>query len=205
MRLDLNAHQLIHGIRGRDSVLILSMPDVVHFVRPASRRCLCVCCKYLRQRSVTRTMRGLHSLWAILLALGLIGGPSLAQAQLSESPITPGFWSFANRKRLRQFRPYWPRHKARVRLSRSCRMMKWRSVIPVFDINHRAIYIFQNCPDIFLYFLYFPFARAFYISRCFQHAPMYARCPLLCQISEILGGYSRRLENELKDLANVCA
>src|SRR6516164_10802687 len=36
MRLDLNAHQLIHGIRGRDSVLILSMPDVVHFVRPAS-------------------------------------------------------------------------------------------------------------------------------------------------------------------------
>ena len=43
MRVDLNAHQLIHGIRGRDSVLILSMPDVVHFVRPASRRCLCVC------------------------------------------------------------------------------------------------------------------------------------------------------------------
>jgi len=36
MRLDLNAHQLIHGIGGRDSVLILSMPDVVHFVRPAS-------------------------------------------------------------------------------------------------------------------------------------------------------------------------
>ena len=30
MKLDLNAHQLIHGIRGRDSVLILSMPDVVH-------------------------------------------------------------------------------------------------------------------------------------------------------------------------------
>ena len=27
----------------------------------------------------------------------------------------------------------------------------------------------------------------------------------LCQISEILGGYSRRLENELIDLANVCA
>ena len=43
-------------------------------------------------------MRGLHSLWAILLSLGLIGAPSLAQAQLSESPITPGFWSFANRK-----------------------------------------------------------------------------------------------------------
>src|SRR5215468_10629174 len=36
--------------------------------------------------------------WAIPLALGLIGAPSLAQAQLSESPITPGFWSFANRK-----------------------------------------------------------------------------------------------------------
>jgi hypothetical protein len=32
------------------------------------------------------------------LALGLIGAPSLAQAQLSESPITSGFWSFANRK-----------------------------------------------------------------------------------------------------------
>jgi len=36
--------------------------------------------------------------WAIPLALGLIGAPSLAQAQLSESPITSGFWSFANRK-----------------------------------------------------------------------------------------------------------
>src|SRR6516165_2543545 len=36
--------------------------------------------------------------WAILLALGLIGAPPLAQAQLSESPITSGFWSFANRK-----------------------------------------------------------------------------------------------------------
>ena len=43
-------------------------------------------------------MRGLHSLLAILLALGLIGAPPLAQAELSESPITPGFWSFANRK-----------------------------------------------------------------------------------------------------------
>jgi hypothetical protein len=32
------------------------------------------------------------------LALGLIGAPPLAQAELSESPITPGFWSFANRK-----------------------------------------------------------------------------------------------------------
>ena len=30
MRLDLNAHQLIHWIRGRDSVLILSTLDVVH-------------------------------------------------------------------------------------------------------------------------------------------------------------------------------
>ena len=94
MKHDLNAHQLVHGIRGRDSVLILSMPDV----RRASRRCLCVRCKYLRQRPVTRTMSGLHSLWAIPLALGLIGTPFFSQAQPSESPITPGFWSFANRK-----------------------------------------------------------------------------------------------------------
>ena len=43
-------------------------------------------------------MRGLHSLWAIPLALGLIGTPFFSQAQPSESPITPGFWSFANRK-----------------------------------------------------------------------------------------------------------
>src|SRR6516165_12798770 len=43
-------------------------------------------------------MRGLHSLWPILLAVGLIGTPRLAPAQLSESPLTPGFWSFANRK-----------------------------------------------------------------------------------------------------------
>jgi hypothetical protein len=43
-------------------------------------------------------MSYLHSLSALLLAMGLIGSPRLAQAQLSESPITPGFWSFANRK-----------------------------------------------------------------------------------------------------------
>jgi len=43
-------------------------------------------------------MRYLYSLSAMLLAMGLIGTPRLAQAQLSESPITPGFWSFANRK-----------------------------------------------------------------------------------------------------------
>jgi hypothetical protein len=43
-------------------------------------------------------MSYLHSLSALLLAMGLIGSPRLAQAQLSESPITPGFWTFANRK-----------------------------------------------------------------------------------------------------------
>lgn len=43
-------------------------------------------------------MRYFHSLSAILVAVGLIGTPRLAQAQLSESPITPGFLSFANRK-----------------------------------------------------------------------------------------------------------
>ena len=43
-------------------------------------------------------MRYFHSLSAILVAVGLIGTPCLVQAQLSESPITPGFWSFANRK-----------------------------------------------------------------------------------------------------------
>ena len=35
---------------------------------------------------------------SLLLVMGLIGAPRLAQAQLSESPIMPGFWSFANRK-----------------------------------------------------------------------------------------------------------
>ena len=43
-------------------------------------------------------IRYLRTLSAILLAMGLIGTMRLAQAQLSESPITPGFWSFANRK-----------------------------------------------------------------------------------------------------------
>ena len=98
MKLDLNVHQLIHGIRGRDSGTHSKHARCSPFVRRASGRCLCVRCKYLRQRLVTRTMRGLHSLLAILLALGLIGAPPLAQAELSESPITPGFWSFANRK-----------------------------------------------------------------------------------------------------------
>ena len=42
--------------------------------------------------------RHLHSLSTIVLAMVLIGTTRLAQAQLSESPITPGFWSFANRK-----------------------------------------------------------------------------------------------------------
>ena len=63
MRLDLNAHQLIHGIGGRDSVLILSMPDVVHFVRPASPQ------MSLRVLQVSQTTfgdqddEGLHSLY----------------------------------------------------------------------------------------------------------------------------------------------
>ena len=98
MKLDLNAHQLIHGIRGRDSVLILTKPDVVHSSAVPPADVSACACKYLRQRSVTRMMRGLHNLWAILLALRFIGAPPLAQAQLSENPITPGFWSFANRK-----------------------------------------------------------------------------------------------------------
>jgi len=46
----------------------------------------------------TTMMRCLHILSAILLAMGLIGTPRWALAQLSESPLTPGFWSFANRK-----------------------------------------------------------------------------------------------------------
>jgi hypothetical protein len=43
-------------------------------------------------------IRHLHSLSTIVLAMVLIGTTRWAQAQLSESPITPGFWSFANRK-----------------------------------------------------------------------------------------------------------
>ena len=46
----------------------------------------------------TTMIRYFRSLLALLLAMGMIGTPRLAQAQLSESPITPGFWSFANRK-----------------------------------------------------------------------------------------------------------
>jgi hypothetical protein len=46
----------------------------------------------------TVMMRYLHSLSAILLAMGLIGTLRFAQAQLSENLITPGFWSYANRK-----------------------------------------------------------------------------------------------------------
>jgi hypothetical protein len=33
-----------------------------------------------------------------LLTIGLLSAPPLAQAELSESPITPGFWSFPTHK-----------------------------------------------------------------------------------------------------------
>jgi hypothetical protein len=57
------------------------------------------CQWYLKPLHLAATMMSyLHSLSALLLAMGLIGSPRLAQAQLGESPITPGFWSFANRK-----------------------------------------------------------------------------------------------------------
>jgi hypothetical protein len=35
---------------------------------------------------------------AAVLTIGLLGTPTLAQAELSESPITPGFWSFPTQK-----------------------------------------------------------------------------------------------------------
>jgi hypothetical protein len=35
---------------------------------------------------------------AAALTIGLLGTPTLAQAELSESPITPGFWSFPTHK-----------------------------------------------------------------------------------------------------------
>jgi hypothetical protein len=35
---------------------------------------------------------------AEVLTIGLLGAPTLAQAELSESPITPGFWSFPTHK-----------------------------------------------------------------------------------------------------------
>ena len=35
---------------------------------------------------------------AAVLTIGLLGTPTLAQAELSESPITPGFWSFPTHK-----------------------------------------------------------------------------------------------------------
>jgi len=50
------------------------------------------------QHQTTSAAMRMRCLSAILLVAGLIETPRLAQAQLSESPITPGFWSFANRK-----------------------------------------------------------------------------------------------------------
>ena len=35
---------------------------------------------------------------AAVLTVGLLGPPTLAHAQLNESPITPGFWSFPSQK-----------------------------------------------------------------------------------------------------------
>jgi len=35
---------------------------------------------------------------AAVLTIGLLGTPTLASAQLNESPITPGFWSFPSQK-----------------------------------------------------------------------------------------------------------
>jgi len=46
----------------------------------------------------TTMIRYFRTLSTLLLVMSLIGAPLLAQAQLSESPIMPGFWSFANRK-----------------------------------------------------------------------------------------------------------
>jgi hypothetical protein len=39
-----------------------------------------------------------QALSSTVVAVWLLGGPTLAQAQLNESPITPGFWSFPGRK-----------------------------------------------------------------------------------------------------------
>jgi hypothetical protein len=50
------------------------------------------------QHQTTPAAMRMRCLSAILLVAGLIETPRLAQAQLSESPITLGFWSFANRK-----------------------------------------------------------------------------------------------------------
>jgi hypothetical protein len=35
---------------------------------------------------------------ALVLTIGLLGTPTLARAELSESPIKPGFWSFPSQK-----------------------------------------------------------------------------------------------------------
>jgi hypothetical protein len=42
--------------------------------------------------------RRLRALPAAILAAGLFGKSTLAQTPLSESPITPGFWSFPNHR-----------------------------------------------------------------------------------------------------------
>ena len=42
--------------------------------------------------------RCLHALPAVVLLSGLFVAPPPAQAQLNESPITPGFWSFPDHK-----------------------------------------------------------------------------------------------------------
>jgi hypothetical protein len=43
-------------------------------------------------------MRRHQSVRAAVLTIGLLGSPTLAQAELSESPIAPGFWSFPTHK-----------------------------------------------------------------------------------------------------------
>jgi hypothetical protein len=44
---------------------------------------------------MTRRAKGFR---AAVLTAGLFGTPTLVQAQLTESPITPGFWSFPSHK-----------------------------------------------------------------------------------------------------------
>ena len=45
---------------------------------------------------------------AAVLTVGLLGPPTLAHAQLNESPITPGFWSFPAKRLKLQKMPLLP-------------------------------------------------------------------------------------------------
>ena len=68
----------------------------MHFFRIIQSRILCNGSQTILPSAQAGAMmpRCHHALSATVLAVWLLGVPTLAQAQPNESPITPGFWSF---------------------------------------------------------------------------------------------------------------